>query len=201
MKRRDLFRQTFTAIGVAGGVSVSAAREFPAGQDASKELGRPDWKPVFLDSHQNETLIALSDLIIPSTETPGAKEALANRFIDSLLAVEEREVQRDFLNALAFVDGDALERYGSAFVHLKKDQQVELLSYVAYPQSLETWRSVQGDNRAHRHFLTLKGWIARAYYTSEPGMRELGWDGEAPHGTFAGCEAPGSKPAPHEHNK
>jgi hypothetical protein len=197
MKRRELFRRTLTVLGAAA--VPSASREFPPNYDASKALQSPDWKPSFLDAHQDATLIALSDLIIPATDTPGAKEALTNRFIDSLLAVETREAQRDFLNALAFLDGEALQRYRTAFVHLTPEQQLELLSYLAYPQSLETWHSVKGDDAAHQHFLTLKDWIARAYYSSEAGMRELGWDGEAPHGEFTGCAAPSAKPAEHQH--
>jgi len=200
MKRRDLFRRTLTVIGAAGAVLPSSAREFPAGYDASKQLQAAGWKPSFLDPHQNETLVVLSDLIIPATDTPGAKEALANRFIDDLLAAETRETQRDFLNALAYVEGESLARYGAAFVHVTRDQQVELLSYLAYPQSLETWNSVRSDDRGHQHFTTLKGWISRAYYSSEAGQRELGWDGSPPHGNFTGCEAPGTKPAEHEHN-
>lgn len=178
----------------------SSAREFPAGYDASKQLQAADWKPIFLDAHQNDTLIVLSDLIIPATDTPGAKDALANRFIDALLAAETRETQRGFLNSLAYLDGESLARYGAAFLHLSREQQIELLSYVAYPQSLETWNSVKGDDSAHGHFATLKDWISRAYYSSEVGQRELGWDGSPPHGNFTGCAAPGTNPAEHEHN-
>jgi len=37
----------------------------------------PDWKPELFDAHQNETVVVLSELIIPATDTPGAKAALA----------------------------------------------------------------------------------------------------------------------------
>lgn len=187
MNRRDLFRR---AAGAAAAVATGSAagRDFPPDYDASKLLSRSDWKPVFLDAHQNETLIALSDLIIPSTDTPGAKEAQVNRFIDAIMAVESPEVQRDFLNGLAFLDGESLDRYKAAFVHARREQQLELVSYLAYPQSLSTWSgSVQGEQTAHRHFMTLKDWISRAYYSSETGERELGSTGEFPHGDYAGC--------------
>jgi hypothetical protein len=167
---------------------VATAREFPSGYDASKSLARADWKPIFLDSHQNETLIALSDLIIPATDTPGAKDALVNRFIDEIIAAETSEVQRDFLTGLACLDGESIERYKTAFVHATREQQLELVAYLAYPQSLATWSgSVQGEQSAHRHFTTLKDWISRAYYSSEIGERELGSTGEFPHGDYAGC--------------
>jgi gluconate 2-dehydrogenase gamma chain len=190
MHRRELFRRTLLgAAGIAaGGVSPAAAREFPSGYDASKELARSGWKPVFLDEHQNETLIILSDLIIPTTDTPGAKEALVNRFIDRLLAAETTENQRAFLDSLAYLDGESMTRHGTAFRHLPADAQVELLGYLGYPHSLGTWGAESGGGfPGHTHFTRLKDWISRAFYSSETGMRELGWDGPS-HGQFEGCE-------------
>ena len=187
MNRRDIFR----VIGAAGAAAAlpAPARDFPKNYDPEKELARPGWKPIFFDAHQNDTMIALSDLVIPATDTPGAKEALANRFIDSIMAVEPTEVQREFLGALAFLDGESMERYRAAFLHASREQQTELLSYMAHPQTLEMWGgSVKGRLAAHTHFLVLKDWIARAYYSSEIGNRELGSDGTAPHGQFTGCE-------------
>jgi gluconate 2-dehydrogenase gamma chain len=189
MNRRDLLRRGIGALGAAASTGIPVqAREFPENYDASKDLARPDWKPQFLDAHQNETLAVLSDIIIPATDTPGAKEALANRFIDAILAVERPEVQREFLNALAMLDGESLERYGAAFIHAKPAEQVELVAYLAYPQSMRTWgESVEGKSGPHRQFRALKDWISRAYYSSEIGQRELGYTGEAPHGELAGC--------------
>jgi len=115
MKRREMIRASLFA-GAAAAVRppLSAAQSTampseltPAqsGVDASKDLSAPGWKPLFLDEHQNETLIILSDLIIPATDTPGAKEALVNRYIDLVLAAESSEAQRSFLNSLGYLDG------------------------------------------------------------------------------------------------
>lgn len=190
--RRELFRRTlWGAAGAAAGACRSAqAREFPPDYDASKELARADWKPVFLDDHQNETLIALSDRIIPRTDTAGAKEALVNRFIDRVLAAESRETQREFVEALSYLDGESMARYRTAFRYLPEASQVEFLFLLAYPHSLATWGSEAGGQSAgYQRFSTLKDWISRAFYSSEIGMRELGWDGP-PHGEFAGCAHP-----------
>jgi len=190
--RRELFRRTlWGAAGLAAGATPRAgARELPADFDASRELARPDWKPVFLDGHQNETLIVLADLIIPKTGTPGAKEALVNRFIDRLLAAESSETQRSFLDALAFVDGECMVRFHTAFRYLPAESQVDFLHLLAYPHSLATWGGeAASESPGYKHFSVLKGWISRAFYSSEVGMRELGWDGP-PHGEFEGCTHP-----------
>lgn len=193
MHRRELFRRTlWGAAGMTAGAAPNAlAREFPADSDASKELASADWKPVFLDEHQNETLITLSDLMIPKTDTPGAKEALANRFIDRLLAAESPRKQREFLESLAYLDGESMARYRGAFRYLTRESQEELLAYLAYPHALGTWgSSASGEFPGHAHFGRLKDWISRAFYSSEIGMRELGYNGPA-HGEFRGCEHPG----------
>jgi glucoside 3-dehydrogenase (cytochrome c) hitch-hiker subunit len=190
--RRELFRRTLRgAAGVAAGTAPPAsAREIPADFDASKELARSDWKPIFLDEHQNETLIVLAELIVPNTDTPGAKEALVNRFIDRLLAVESPETRRAFLDALAYLDGECMVRFRTAFRYLPAESQLEFLRLLAYPHSLATWGGQAADESpGHKHFVALKGWISRAFYSSEAGMRELGWDGP-PHGEFAGCNHP-----------
>ena len=41
------------------------------------------------------------------------------------------------------------------------------------------------------HFENLKDWIAGAYYSSETGMRELGWTGNVLHRELPGCTHPG----------
>src|SRR2546427_10954613 len=39
-----------------------------------------------LDPHQSETVATIAELIIPTTDTPGARAAQVHRFIDLLLA-------------------------------------------------------------------------------------------------------------------
>lgn len=194
MNRRELFRTTLLGtIGLAANVSSAHALEFPAGYDASKDLERPDWKPVFLDEHQNETLIALSDLIIPATDTPGAKAALVNRFLDLLMSAETAETQRAFLAALSYIDGACMERYKGAFLYVAPDQQIEFLNLLAYPHTHETWHEAEEPFPGHDHFEKLKDWISGAYYSSPIGLKEIGWDGSFPHGVFSGCEHAGGE--------
>ena len=188
MNRRDLFRTTLLGtIGVAATAPVTPALEFPPGQDAAKELERPDWKPVFLDGHQNETLVALSEVIIPTTDTPGAKAALVNRFLDLLMSVEKAETQRAFLAALSYIDGACMERYQCAFRYLAAEQQIEFLNLLAYPHTHETWGEEAQAFPGYDHFSKLKQSISDAYYSSPIGLKEIGWDGTFPHGVFSGC--------------
>jgi hypothetical protein len=199
MKRREMIRATIFAGAAAAvrppqaaGQSQSPPSELThaqSGVDASKDLAAPGWKPLFLDEHQNETLIVLSDLIIPSTDTPGAKEALVNRYIDLVLAAETPEVQRSFLNSLGYLDGESIRRYRAAFRYLKREDQDDLLHALAYSHNASGWTG-EADASAdvgHGHFVALKGRVATAYYSSQIGAKELGWDGAFAHGPYEGC--------------
>jgi gluconate 2-dehydrogenase gamma chain len=202
MKRREMLRASVLAgAAVALRPSLSNAQSAaqpseltPAqsGVDASKDLSAPGWKPLFLDEHQNETLIILSDLIIPATDTPGAKEALVNRYIDLVLAAETPDTQRAFLNSLGYLDGESMKRFKSAFRYLSADDQDLLLHALAYPRTGGGWAGDTGAvaDPGHTHFEALKERIMTAYYSSQIGEKELGWDGAFAHGPFQGCEHP-----------
>lgn len=203
MKRRDMIRASiFTGAAAAALRAPLAAAQNPpppseltpaqSGVDASKDLSSPNWKPLFLDDHQNETLIILSDLIIPATDTPGAKEALVNRYIDLVLAADTHDEQRNFLNSLGYLDGESIRRYKTAFRYLSRDDQDDLLHSLAYPRVASHWGGNDDTPRdpGHGHFQALKERIMTAYYSSQIGEKELGWDGAFAHGPYQGCEHP-----------
>ena len=196
ISRRALIRGAL-ALGAATALpGLSFAQSLEAGltpaargEDGSKFLSDPNWKPAFLNDQQNETLIALSDVIIPTTDTPGAKEALVNRFLDLLLSIEPAESQRQFTEALASLDTESQKQFGKDFRELAIEDQVWLVTPWSYPVDADPWREEEStSNSVQQHFLRLKRLIAYAYYGSEIGQKELGWDGEFTHGPYEGCE-------------
>jgi hypothetical protein len=129
------------------------------------------WKPLFLSQRQNETLVTLSESMVP-----GSAKAQVNRFIDLLLSVDTTENREKFVASLTAVESEAQKRFGRRFHQLT----------VSDRESLLTSFSKEG---AHRdHFNHLKDWITVAYYSSEEGMRELGWTENRAFRTFPGCE-------------
>ena len=188
MNRRELLRNSLLAMGVVAVNPHAGARIFAVGEDASVDLERADWTPVFLNAQQNETLIALSDAIIPVTDTPGAKAALVNRFLDLVLSVEPPTVQKEFLNSLAWFDTAAQERYKATFANLTPDEKSDLLNLVAWPHTHQRWGSTENGFAGNQHFILMKRWTVSAFYSSPVGLKEQGWDGWAARGTFTGCE-------------
>jgi hypothetical protein len=135
-----------------------------------------------LNPHQNATVVAMIDQIIPATDTPGAKGALVNEFIDVILtewAVDDE--RRNFLAGLAGVDQQSNELFGKNFVDASPAQQFTLLSAMD--------ESVAGQPARKRHhgntipedldkqltgdfFAVFKGITLHGYYTSEIGFHK-----------------------------
>jgi hypothetical protein len=204
LNRRDLIRAALLAAAASAlGPSFSLAQAIESGltpaargEDGAAFLTDPNWKAAFLNDHQNETLIVLSDVIIPATDTPGAKAALVNRYLDLLVSVQPSEFQQEFVAALKSIDSESRTEFGKDFRELSPDDQIWLLTAWAYPQQSSHWTErndahTKPADLAQRHFHRLKALIAAAYYGSEIGQKELGWDGEITHGPYQGCEHQG----------
>ena len=81
-----------------------------------------------LNPHQNATVTTISELIIPQTDTPGAKAARVNEFIDLILTEwYDEEEKSTFLTGLADVDAQALDLFSKDFVDCGEKQQIEIL--------------------------------------------------------------------------
>jgi hypothetical protein len=143
---------------------------------AEKKAAASQYKPVFLDAHQFATTKSLAERIVP-----GASKAKSAEFIDQLLAVDSQADQRGFLSALGTFEGRAIDRTNGPWTSLTPAQQDEILT--------EASTSAAGT-RLRDHFDAIKGWVAGAYYSSEIGMRELGWTGNVMHLEFPGCQHP-----------
>jgi hypothetical protein len=190
--RAALFASAASALGPAFSFAQAVSSGLtPAaqGEDGSTFLTDPNWKALFLNDQQNGTLIALSDVVIPATGTPGAKQALVNRYLDLLLSVQPTKFQEQFVDALAFIDSESQVQFGKDFRLLTPDDQIWLLTPWAYPRQASSWvEQEEKPDRGQQHFQRLKALIVAAYYGSEIGQKELGWDGSIIHGAYEGCE-------------
>src|SRR6185312_7559994 len=123
MQRRDLLR-LFTS---AAALSGMPAELFLALQEARAGTV-PYGRLRTLNQHQNATVTTISELIIPETDTPGAKGAKVNEFIDLLLTDWFDQPEKDrFLQGLAQMDADSRKRFGSEFIASNPSQQAELM--------------------------------------------------------------------------
>ncbi len=160
--------------------------QFPeSAEPLDPALSAKDWKPKFFDDHENETVIAVSDLIIPDTDTPGAKAAPANRFIDLLLSAATPEVQKKHPQVLGWLDDHYLSQYSKPFIKLGPDQQREALTLLT--RENKDGRIAYDVNL----FRIVKQSIVEAYYSSEIGtLQELKYQTNPFQSEFPGCKNP-----------
>ena len=159
------------------------------GIDASGEFSNPNWKPLFFSDEQNDTVSALCDVMIPATETPGAKQAMASRYADLVLSAESPEAQSAFVAALQHIDDESRRVYGKPFRALSADEQVEVLIPMAYPMQGQPGITRTQAVASYQHFARVKELVVEGYYSSEIGDTDLGWDGAFSHGRYEGCES------------
>ncbi|NUR54318.1 MAG: gluconate 2-dehydrogenase subunit 3 family protein [Acidobacteria bacterium] len=143
-----------------------------------------EYTPAFLTAHQLETLRLLGERILP-----GSSKANSAEFIDQLLTVAADAEQRAFLRAMSAFEQLALTRFNVPWKHLTGDQQDELLTRASTEKPGAAARGAAAPARItiRDQFEQLKGWIVGAYYSSEIGMRELGWTGNVFFSEFPGC--------------
>jgi Gluconate 2-dehydrogenase subunit 3 len=147
-------------------------------EQAQQNAAVAAYTPAFLDAHQSKTLETLAEAIVP-----GSTNARVAPFLDQLLAVESASNLRAFLGALGAFDMAAIKTHGKAWIAISPEQQDAVLR--------EASTADEKTSAMRAHFQNLKDWIAGAYYSSEIGMRELGWDGNVIHAELPGCTHPG----------
>ncbi len=137
----------------------------------------------FLDPLQNDTVVAMVDQIIPATETPGAKAARVNEFIDVILTEwANDEERRNFLSGLADVDRQSNTLFGKNFTDSSPDQQLTLLRSLDESAAVirsarrprpPFWEPEGRDTQLQEDFFTVfKKMTLHGYYTSEIGFSQ-----------------------------
>src|SRR5882762_11763650 len=77
---------------------------------ATNQVPHGTWTPKVLTPRQNETLLVLSERMVPNSS-----KAQVNRFIDLLLSVDTAETRREFSNSLAVFDRESMRQFGPVF--------------------------------------------------------------------------------------
>ena len=95
---------------------------------ASAQAAAAPFTPKALTPAQLESVATLAELIIPTTNTPGARAALVDRFVDNLMANAQPADKERFLTGLAWMDTRSTALYGKPFAGATPEQQTELLT-------------------------------------------------------------------------
>ena len=186
--RRDLLDLALRAALLPGAMEFFSARIAAAhasndGSKAPPELPLlRDYKPKFFGAEDFSALQAFTEILIPTDDTPGAREAHCAHYIDFVLqaagehAPEMQKQWRDAMAALKQAGFHAADAKGRAAVmeamsKPERDRSVTHPAYFAY-------RLIKQQNTF-------------AFYTSRAGMIEaLDYRGNTANATFPACTHP-----------
>lgn len=153
---------------------------------AQRGLATEAWKPRVLTAWQDQAIAALTELIIPETDTPGARAAGVNRFIDSALAEAPPGDRETFLRGLAWIDRRSKTLFGSDILEASSADQTALLKRLSSEGGPD-----REDTLGQEFFQALKAMTITGYYSTEIGLRqELEDDGQLFLLEFPGCDHP-----------
>jgi gluconate 2-dehydrogenase gamma chain len=145
-------------------------------QEFEKErLKKLNDQASFFDDHERLTLIVLADIIIPKDEVSGsASDANVIDFIDFIVK-DIPDHQVPMRGGLKWLDLQCLNRYGHSFVATSSQQQLEIVTEIAYP--------LKAKPEMHQgavFFNRMRELTATGFYTSKIGIKDIGYVGNAP---------------------
>jgi len=125
------------------------------------------YQPQFFTAAEYTAVERLSEIIIPTDATPGAKEAGVAEFIDFMVA-SDPGLQYPFRTGLTWLNAHAERVHGKRFIDLPAEQQLSLLEPLGFKDKAQP-----GEEYGRKFFSLIKEWTVIGFYTSEIGFKEL----------------------------
>lgn len=173
MQRRELLRSSLLIACSITGASVARAME--AGVTAESDVA----KAIFT-TRQRKSVSLLSEMIIPTTDTPGAIDAGVPAFIEVIVGEWYRPAERKiFLQGLDALDAYSRKHGGDAFLESTADVRVAALrasetaaADYSPPTAGGRLNMAGGGDENTPFFTKLKELVVLGYYTSEVGAKQ-----------------------------
>lgn len=131
---------------------------------------------TFFNPHETATITVLADIIIPQDKISGsASEAGVPEFIEFIVK-EKPEFKVPMRGGLQWLDQQCYKRFNRPFTKCNKRQQIELVDLIAYPQ-----RTADEMKQGASFFSLMRNLTASGFYTSQIGVKDLGYMGNTPN--------------------
>jgi hypothetical protein len=189
LSRRDLIDMTLRAAAVAGGADFfsawlrqGAAHQHPSSPAPPEPPLLRNYQPKFFDSDDFKALQAFTEILIPTDETPGAREAHCAHFIDFVLDSStgvNPDVQRQWREAMAALKAAGFHATDAA-------GRAAIVAAMARPEI-----DRDATHPAYSAYRLIKQQNTFAFYTSRAGMIDtLDYRGNSVNAEFPTCTHP-----------
>ena len=157
--RREILKMSSMIIGysLVGGVASAVLQ----GCKADKS---PDWLPKTLSQDEAAMMAEICEMILPATDTPGAKDALCHRYIDDLLTnFYNKDEQKAMLKQLRIFNEKSKQKYSKAFIALTPEERTSVFDLII--------KEIPASSEKTHIFNQIKTATISGYFTSEVGAK------------------------------
>lgn len=182
MDRREALKRL--ALLTGGALSFSTVAGFMGGCRATDTA---DYSPQTLSATQDKLVAELAEQIIPATDTPGAKAAKVNQYVDHMLTNWNTEKEKEhFLEGLDHVNEISNKEHDEDFLDLNEENKIAVMEIME--QEALNNPNPEPNTGLQPFFAMIKEYTIVGYYTSEIGAtQELNYT-PVP-GQYNGCMA------------
>jgi hypothetical protein len=117
----------------------------------------------------------LGNLDFPPTLGGTIEEAKVPEFIE-FMAKDFPSIQTQMRGGLMWLDNHTNKTYGNDFINCSEDQQLQVLDQIAYPDP-----DASEQKQEVKFFSLVRNLVMTGYFTSEAGIKELGYQGNQPN--------------------
>jgi gluconate 2-dehydrogenase gamma chain len=182
LERREILRAMARA---------AAASQFPGFHRwafACEHVGAPaqdsklsSYTPRFFTLPEYQLVERLTEMILPSDGSPGAREAGVGEFID-FMVFSDPGIQYRFRYGLTWLNTRSEELYGKTFSGVTADEQSNILQHLAYNDHYRP-----GEDEGRKFFKLIREYTIMGFYTSRIGLEQLDYPGLKFYSESPGC--------------
>ncbi len=164
----------------APAAQAAPPRAGPRGDAWDPDLIKPkkDW-PRKLNAAELATLAALADMIIPAdAKSPSASAVGAHHYINEHVSAPGENYARDLVRVrggVSWLNLESQRRFQRPFVRLTTEQKTAICDDICY-----TPKAKPEFQAAARFFSLVRNLTATGFYTTDAGMKDIGYVGNTP---------------------
>lgn len=179
--RREIVA-AIAAMSAGAALKPTQAQAADAMRRSTRRRAAGGFAPKIYTEHEWATVRMLVDDLFPADDrSASATAAGVPEFMDTMLDLEPgmRTAHR---GGLAWLDHECRERFNKDFADCETAERHEMLDDIAWPD-----RAPEKYSHGVRWFNSFRDFAATGYWTSEIGVKDIGYMGNVPRGSWDGC--------------